>query len=262
MRGTALVAGVILVAAGPLGGCLGEECAATATQGLTVDLVAPGGYADGGYEVVAIADGVTLRGGFAVGGGQATCAAGCALVAEAAVVVFAGRLELRGVETVMLNVVRVRGDEARGGPTQLQVTVLREGVELGLGWFEPDYHEACGPWAREMVELAPVSAVCPAVPPSDGERCEVEAGRRCEGAELVTSCDGRTDGVRTCACEDGVWSCPNLACAPWCPATLAEAREGGACEVGAGPCFYADGGHDILCGCADGTIACFDLDAP
>jgi hypothetical protein len=60
----------------------------------------------------------------------------------------------------------------------------------------------------------------------------------------------------------GTWSCPNLFCPGWCPATLKEALEGPSCAVAAGEekgmCYYQDsaGSASVLCKCAGGKVDC------
>ena len=267
-------AGLAIAAAIAQPGCIGTDCNDIGwNEGLTVDLVADGGYADGSYEVVAVADGVTLRGGFSIAGDQAVCVDECQLVAEGNDRGFVGTLQLSGsvasprIETAMLNVFRRDGDDVDGGPDRLELSVRRHGVELTSLELEPTYRreELAGPGcgvatqAKETVTVPPPSDLCPETRPSDGERCDAPPALRCEGTQDLTTCDGRYGGTRRCNCEDGVWSCPNIFCPVWCPETRAEAQAGAACDAGtaSGACYYeGDAGDTVLCSCREGVTAC------
>jgi hypothetical protein len=100
--------------------------------------------------------------------------------------------------------------------------------------------------------------VCPSERPLDGDRCDVAPELECMGAEGIETCSGIYGGVRRCTCEDGAWSCPNIFCPPYCPATLADARAGVPCDdtSGIGACYYDEAGDSALCSCNGGQISC------
>lgn len=262
-------AGLAIAAALTQPACFETSCTDIGwREGLTVDLVTAGGYADGGYDVVAVADGITLRGRFTVFGPEAICDVTCMLVADGDAGELVGSLELSGdagepgIDRLRVNVHRIRDDGFAGGPARLDLSILVEDVELVRSSIEPAYRseeingDGCGvaTTAEVTVELADPGD-CPAAPPSDGERCFAPESADCVGAEDLTTCGGIYGGQRHCACIDGIWSCPNLFCAAWCPDTFAEAEAGPACDERGEPgaCYYGDG---KLCGCSLGVIDC------